>query len=89
MRLSEKLHIKYPTIIGKRLATDKPNNGGRQMILNLAVYLMIFSSGILIGLNYSTTESKTETAIQMPDNEIINKDKEDGKDGDSTMVANK
>jgi hypothetical protein len=89
MRLSEKLHIQYPRIIGKRLVTDKSNNGGRHNILNLAVYLMIFSSGILIGLNYSQTESKTETAIQIPDNEIINKDKDDGKDKDSTMVANK
>lgn len=89
MRLSEKLYIKYPRIIGKRLVTDKSNNGGRQKILNLAIYLMIFSTGILIGLNYSTTESKIETAIQIPDNEIISKDKEDEKDKDSTMVANK
>jgi hypothetical protein len=85
MRLSERLHIKYPTIIGKRLG--KKANHGRKMIINFALYLMIFSIGILLGSQYSTTESQT-AIIQIPDF-TLTKDKEDKKDKDSTMVANK
>jgi hypothetical protein len=85
MNLSEKLYIKYPTIIGKRLG--KKANHGRKMIINLALYLVIFSIGILTGLQYSTTGSET-AIIQIPDF-TLTKDKEDEKDKDSTMVANK
>lgn len=81
MSLSEKLHIKYPAIIGKRLG-KKPNDG-RKIIINLALYLIIFSIGILIGSHYSKTGM-----IQMPEF-TLSKDKEDDKDKDSTMVANK
>jgi len=85
MSLSERLHIKYPAIIGKRLG--KKANHGRKIIINLALYLMILSIGILIGSQYSTTGSQT-AIIQIPDL-TLTKDKEDEKDKDSTMVANK
>ena len=85
MNLSQRLHIKYPAIIGKRLG-KKPTDG-RKIISNLALYLIIFSIGILIGSQYSIIGSKTEI-IQIPDF-TLSKDKEDEKDKDGTMVANK
>ncbi len=80
MNLSQRLYIKYPAIIGKRLG--KKTNYGRKIMVNLALYLIIFSIGILIGSRYSTTE-----ITQIPDF-TLSKDKEDSKDKDSTMVAN-
>ncbi len=85
MNLSERLHIKYPTMIGRRL--DKKTNDGRKIIINLSLYLIIFSIGILIGVNYSTTGATTKI-IQMSD-VTLDKDKEDEKEENSTMVAHK
>jgi hypothetical protein len=85
MNLSERLHIKYPTMIGRRLG--KKTNDGRKIIINLSLYLIIFSIGILIGVNYSTTGATTKI-IQMSD-VTLDKDKEDEKEENSTMVAHK
>jgi len=85
MSLSERLHIKYPAIIGKRLG--KKANDGKKIIINLALYLIIFSIGILIGSQYSTTGSQTEI-IPIPDF-TLSKDKDDEKEKDGTMVAKK
>ncbi len=85
MSLSERLHIKYPTMIGKRLGKKAYN--GRKIIINFTLYLIILNIGILIGSQYSTTGSKTEI-IQIPDF-TLSKDKEDEKEKDGTMVAKK